>query len=198
MWYTRLWPNHAPGLITSVCVDGRFLTTEEAILQGKADVGVLYDVSKAIPETIECIPFVDAPITAWVREENPLAKRDTVFFEDLASFVHPLSTNMQSRTATDAVIRLFSQRGITMRSRIRNLESRADFYLTMLDDEFVISFQADTDPQRINPGLKRIVFAEPVIYHVHLAVLRDGGNPLVDQFIRICCDAAQKRNLLAD
>ena len=184
-----------PGLSTEVCVDDRFLTTEEALLCGKADVGIVYEGSVVDEDSIVTMPFAYSPICAWVHRENPLSEQASVSPESLRDLAHPKSTNRQSLTATDSVERMFATYGIDLKTHLRNIEDRSGFFLTLKPDEFVIDFAEDTDPIRLNPDLVPVPF-EPVLRRpLLLAFLRDNPNPLVGQFVKLCRALAEDRGL---
>lgn len=184
-----------PGLTTDICVDDRFLTTEEALHQDKADIGVVFDGSISDTEAIATVPFAYSPLCAWVRRDNPLATRASVTLEDLSEYAHPKSTNRQSLTAIDALGRLFDSAGIPLKMHLRNLEDRASFFLTLREDEFMIEFEEDDEPGRVNPDLVRLRFEEPLLRPVILAYRRGSSNPLVGQLVKLCRALAKSQNL---
>lgn len=175
-----------PGLATDICVDDRFLTTEEALLEGKADVGVVFEGSIADTDAIVTLPFACSPLCAWVHRDNPLAKLPSITLEQLSEYAHPRSTNRQSLTATDSVDRLFKTAGLGLKTHLRNLETRTSFFLTLREDEFIIEFSEDADPGRLNPDLVQLPFETPLLSPVLLAYRRECPNPLVGQFAKLC------------
>lgn len=184
-----------PGLSTEVCVDDRFLTIEEAILCGKADVGIVYEGSIENTDAIVTVPLAYSPVCVWLHRENPLAAQDSVTLGDLADFAFLTSTNRQSQTGTDATARLFSASNIALKTRLRNLEDRASFFLTLRPDEFVIEHAEDTDPLRLNPDLVQMPLSPPLRRPVFLAFLRESANPVVGQFVKLCRTLAKEQNL---
>lgn len=184
-----------PGLTTDICVDDRFLTTEEALHQDKADIGVVFDGSISDTGTIATAPFAYSPLCAWVRRDNPLATRVSVTLEDLSEYAHPKSTNRQSLTAIDSVNRLFDSAGLTLKTHLRNLEDRTSFFLTLREEEFMIEFEEDDEPGRVNPDLVRLHFEEPLLRPVILAYRRGNSNPLVGQLVKLCRTLAKSQNL---
>lgn len=184
-----------PGLITEICVDDRFLTTEEALLQGKADVGVVFEDTLEGTEAIVTVPLADSPLCAWVRRDNPLAKHPSVTLEELGEYAHPKSTNRQSLTAIDSVIKFFKNHDLDLKVHLRNLEDRLSFFLSLREDEFMIEFAEDDDPRRINPDLVQLSFAAPTLCPVSLAYRRGESNPLVGQFVKLCRTLAKKQGL---
>lgn len=183
------------GLETSMCVDDRFLTIEEALASGKADVGVVYECS--VPETddIALVPYAEAPIAAWVRRDSPLAEKEAVSLIDLADFAHPKSTNRQSLAGTNSVERLFDSVGISLKMRLRNLQDWASFFLTLKKDEFVMGFDSDDEPTRINPDLVKLRFSSPITRTILLAYKRDCSDPLVFEFVELCQRIAREKGL---
>lgn len=186
------------GLTTEVCVDDRFLTTEEALLTGKADVGVVFENSIENETAIATMPFAYAPLCAWLHRENPFARRESVSMEELGELFHPKSTNRQSQTATNSVAALFASFGIALKTRVRNLEDRPSFFLTLRPDEFILELADDTDPLRLNPDLVQVPLDPPLRRPVLLAYLRGSANPTVGQFTKLCRAAAEAEGLLQD
>lgn len=181
-----------PGLATEICVDDRFLTTEEALLQGKADLGIVFEGSIVDNPSIETTSFAFAPLVVWVHRGNPLASQSTVTVQDLAPCFHPKSTNRQSHTATDSVANFLEVRGVDPKFRCRNLEDRAAFFLTLKADEFLLEFAGDPDPLRINPDLVELPFDEPVNGVIFMAYKRDCANPLVRSFVALAQSLSTK------
>lgn len=181
-----------PELATAICVDDRFLTTEEALLQHKADIGVVYDGSIIGNEAIATVQYAQAPLSAWVCRANPLAQLESLSLEDLAPYAHPRSTNRQSQTATDSIAKLFQNHGIDVQMHFRNITTRADFFLALRPDEFVIEFEEDADPLRLNPDLVQLHFDPPLTRPVLLAYLKGNSDPAIRQFVDCCLTFAQE------
>lgn len=171
------------GLATNICVDDRFLTTEEALLQGAADVGIVFAGSLTDHDDIASEVFATAPLCVYVHAESPLAEKPSVTFRDLAEFAHPKTTNRQSLTATDSIERLFHDLGLPLRLRLRNFPDRSGFFLTLREDEFLIEFDGDDEALRVNPDLVKIPFAEEVRRPILVAYRRDTDDPMVAEFV---------------
>ena len=178
--------NHA-GLSTDICVDDRLLTTEEALLNGKADIGVVFAGSIVDERAIAVEPFAEASVCVYVRNTSPLALKGAVALQDLCDFFHPKTTNRQSLTATDSIRDLFASVGISLKLRLRNFPD------TLKDDEFLVEFADDDEVLRVNPDLARIEFAGGLRRPVFLAHRRDCDNPLVGEFIESCQQLARER-----
>lgn len=185
-----------PGLVTDICVDDRFLTTEEALVEGKADIGVVFDRSISDTEAIATVPLAYSPLCAWVRRDNPLAKLPSVTLEELSDYAHPKSTNRQSLTAINSVISFFKAHGLDLKVHLRNLEDRLSFFIGLRDDEFMIEFAEDGDPRHVNPDLVMLPFDTPTLCPVSLAYRRGEPNPLVGQFVKRCRILAKNQGLL--
>lgn len=184
--------NHA-GLSTDICVDDRLLTTEEALLNGKADIGVVFAGSIVDKGAIAVEPFAEASVCVYVRNTSPLASKGAVVLQDLCDFFHPKTTNRQSLTATDSIRDLFASVGISLKLRLRNFPDRAGFFPTLKHDEFLVEFADDDEVLRVNPDLVRIEFAGGLRRPVFLAHRRDCDNPLVGEFIESCQQLARER-----
>ncbi len=185
------------GLSTSVCADDRFLTTEEALLAGKADVGIMYQGVIRNADAIATEVFAYAPICAYVHRCNPLASREAIELADLSDYLHPKSINRQSLDGTDSVEALFRSAGVRLKLRLRNIQSLAEFFLSLKEDEFFIEFDEGEDDEgtRINPDLVRLGFCEPIWCPVYVAYPRETTNPLVREFAACCHREAEKRGI---
>lgn len=185
-----------PGLATEIRVDDRFHTTEEALMDERADIGIVFAGSIADNDAIVTMPFAFSPLCAWVRSDSLLAGRESITLEDLQPYFHPKSTNRQSLTAIDSIASLFADNGLDLKVRLRNIEDRASFYLTLKEDEFLIEFLDDDEGFRLNPDLVKLTFSDPLPRPILLAFLRNSPNPLVGQFVKTCRALAEEKGLL--
>lgn len=184
-----------PGLTTAICVDDRYLTTQEALLAGKADVGIVYEWSlEACPEITQ-VHIGSLPVCAWVLKSSPLASRASLSLSELAEYAHPCSTNRQSLAATDSTRGRFAASGLNLKTHLKNAEDRAAFYLTLRPDEFFIDFEEDLGPLCLNPDLIQVPFEPPVISTLYLAYRSDDESPELLQYIDVCKQLAEQRGL---
>lgn len=187
---------NVPGLTTNICVDDRYLTTQEALLNNKADVGVLYEWSlQECPEIVQTL-IGHQSVGAWVLKSNPLANRTSISPSDVAEFAHPYSTNRQSLAATDSVKGRFASFGINLKTHLKNNEDRASFYINLRPDEFFIDFEQDRSPLYLNPDLVQLPFDPPLISNIYLAYRNDDNRPELTQYLDLCQRLANQKGLL--
>lgn len=184
-----------PELDVRICVDDHALTTDEALLRGKADIGIVFADSIVANPAIEVVPLARSALCAWVHRDNPLSTCQTVSLQDLAAYAHPKSTNRQSHTAAVSIERLFRSNGLDLKFHLRDIEKRSDFYLTLKEDEFLIEFEEEADLCRFNPNLVQLSFEKPLMRPVFIAFLKNRVNPLVDQFITLSQALSEKQGL---
>ena len=175
-----------PGTTTKVCIDDKYLTTEEALANGAADIGVVFEGSLEDERNLTVEKFAEAPLCAWVTPDNPLAGKTSVTFANLGRFAIPCSTNQQSKTGTNSVEWFFRAHGIVPRTHFRNLEDRAAFYTSLRSDEVMVDFAEDRDPWRFNSDLVRLDFSEIQNAPIYLAYRTDDTSPLVRDFLAAC------------
>ena len=184
-----------PGLTTDVCVDDRFLTTQEAILSNKADVGIVYEGSFEELSDIERVPLGASPVCAWVLKSSPLADHASVTLGELAEYVHPSSTNRQSLTGIESTKKRFMSAGLNFKTRLKNVKERAGFYLTLRPDEFMIDFAQDLKPLQVNPDIVQLSLDPPLISNVYLAYRRDNKTPELMQYINFCLQLMKEKDI---
>lgn len=184
-----------PGLTTNICVDDRYLTTQEALLCGKADIGIVYEWTlEACPEITQT--FLGClPVCAWVLKTSPLASRESLTLSDLTEYAHPCSTNRQSLAATDSIKGRFASCGLTLKTHLKNAEDRSSFYLTLRPDEFFVDFEEDRGPYYVNPDLVQMPFKPPLPSKLYLACRSNDTSPELLQYIDLCQQLAQEKGL---
>lgn len=185
-----------PGLVTDICVDDRHLTTQEALLNNKADVGIVYERSFEESSEIAKIPLGCSPICTWVLKTSPLAKHTSLSLTDLVEYAHPCSTNRQSLAATDSIQGLFEAHGLHLKTHLKNIEDRSGFYITLRPDEFVIDFEGDLGPRYFNPDIVQISFNPPLFSTIYLAYRRNDTSPELAKYIKLCQHLAQQKGLI--
>lgn len=185
-----------PGLDTDICVDDRFSTTQEAILSGKADVGVVYERSLGTDPGIAHILLGKSPICVWVLKSSPLADYESLSFLDLAEYALPVSTNRQSLAGTDSVVGRFTEECINLKTHLKNIKDRAGYYLSLRPDEFMVDFAQDQKPLQVNPDLVQVPFNPPQYSALHLVYRRDGARPELPQYIEFCQQLVRQKGLL--
>lgn len=183
-----------PGLSLRVCDDDRFLTTEEAVLEGKADVGFMFRLGSDQEELFECELLASLPVCAWVHKDSSLPQKGSFALEDFEHYVVPYSTNRQSKAWTDSIQKAFQESGVEFGTRLRNMEDRASFYFSLRPDEVLLDFADDESPASYNRDLVKVVFSNPVLTPVNLVYRKNSENPLVREFVAICRDVVKGRS----
>lgn len=184
-----------PGLTTEVCVDDRHQTTQEALLNEKADIGIVYEHSFDESPAFSRILIGHSPVCVWVLKNSPLATRKSICPWDLANYAHPYSTNRQSLAGTDSIKGLFTAIGINLKMHLKNIEDRSGYYLTLRPDEFMIDFEQDLGPLYFNPDLVQIPFEPPLLSSIYLVYRRNDNSPELLKYIQLCQSIAQQRGL---
>lgn len=176
-----------PDFTLGVCGDDRYMETEEALIEGKADIGVLFRSFNDEGGRLDRVPIGEFPICAWVRKDNPAANLESATFADLASCVVPVSTNSQSRAATDSMLDAFRQNGVEVKTRLRDMENRFALYFSLGPDEVLFDFADDDEPARINKNLVKVAMVgDASLPPVYLAFSRGNSNPLIAEYLEVC------------
>lgn len=176
-----------PDFTLGVCGDDRYMETEEALIEGKADIGVLFRSFNDEGGRLDRVPIGEFPICAWVRKDNPAANLESATFTDLASCVVPVSTNSQSRAATDSMLDAFRQNGVEVKTRLRDMENRFALYFSLGPDEVLFDFADDDEPARINKNLVKVAMVgDASLSPVYLAFSRGNSNPLIAEYLEVC------------
>ncbi len=176
-----------PDFTLGVCGDDRYMETEEALIEGKADIGVLFRSFNDEGGRLDRVPIGEFPICVWVRKDNPAANLESATFADLASCVVPVSTNSQSRAATDSMLDAFRQNGVEVKTRLRDMENRFALYFSLGPDEVLFDFADDDEPARINKNLVKVAMVgDASLSPVYLAFSRGNSNPLIAEYLEVC------------
>ncbi len=181
-------------------VDSRQMTIEQAVLGGKADIGVVYcspdeqpivrldaplsDVAEDLSELVFDFMF-DEPFAVWMHGDNPLAARE-ISFSDLSSCSVLLSANRALRTWADGMRYACERYGCSPTFRMKDANSVRDFLIGLRRDEAVfVSTSCDDYVRHVNPKLCRACMTndEPVTYPVYLVYRRSYDNPMVELFV---------------
>lgn len=185
---SRLRRQH-PGVTTTVCLSDKYLTTEEALISGVADVGVVFEGSLETEQNLRVEELARAPICVWVNRENPLAECSRVSIKDVGRFAIPCSTNRQACTGTNAIEWILRENGIPPKTHFRNLEDRAAFYTSLKANEVLLDFAEDSDPLRFNGDLVRLELSPSYYAPIYIACRADDCRPLVEDFLEACHEA---------
>lgn len=179
----------------------RQMTIEQTILNGVADVGVVY----CAPDE-QLIPPSDAPslempvgwadeltfdfvfnepFSVWMHEDNALVERD-ISFAELSSCTVLLSANRRFRTWADGMRSACERYKCRPTFKTRDVNSVNDFLISLRGNEAVfVSTSCREVVRRVNPRLceARVVDRERLTYPVYLVYRVHHANPLVDEFV---------------
>lgn len=168
-------------------------SVSDAVVSGKAEVGILLGEPAEVPEGCACEWLVDSPVVAWLHEDSPVLKRDRIAFEDLAACYLVRSTTQSSHTWSDGMASIYRARGIEPKFHLRDLENKESFYLTLRPDEVLLASDEGNDVCQYNPRLVRVEFSEPALFFSTHVLYRVPTSSPVKQLVEMCrCVAAER------
>lgn len=171
----------------------RLFTIFDAVSLGKADVGFLLDKPSNLPDDLACEWLVNSPAIAWLHEDNPLLRLESLKFEDLADCYILSSTNQSSRTWLDGMIAIFRKAGVEPKIHLKDLDNRESFFINLAPDEVLLESTTAESICQINPRLVRVDFNDPALeYSVYLLYRKSPEKPLVGKFVETCHQVAKE------
>jgi DNA-binding transcriptional LysR family regulator len=206
--------------------DSRKLTIEQSVLEGRADVGVVYfspfddqpgmngSYAKAGVRDSEgsCCSDNDCeggndleydfmlhePFLVMMHESNPLAQR-RISFSDLSSCTVLLSANRKFQTWVDGMRRACDVFGCHPKFKMKDVDSVNDFLVSLQGNETV--FISTSLRHSIVHGFSHlreadIENASRLTYPVYLVHAKNSSNPMVKPFIDLFRQAARKHDAM--
>lgn len=133
----------------------------EAVVSGKADVGIVYEAPKSLPENISCDWLIDYPFIAWIHKNNPALKTGLMHIEDLADCKLICSTNRLFREYFEGSVDIFRQAGLEPKYHMKDIEDVSDFLIDLGVDEVAFGSDLGTTVCDFNPLIIGIKFEDP-------------------------------------
>lgn len=180
-----------PGFSVQFCTS-RTHTVFEAVVSGKADVGVLFDMPANVPDGWVCSELMRYPCMVWASRDNPAVRREPARLENFAGCRLVDSSNRMFSSWYDAEVAVVRDAGLELKSRVRDVESLADFFVTMQPDEIKITSDVGiTCPY--NPNVVGVRFTDrPVLFSTYLLYSDDPQNETLGAFVEICGRVAER------
>lgn len=185
--------NTVEGFSPRIYYADRTYSVFDAVVSGKAEVGVVLERPSNIPEGYACEWLVDSPVMIWLHEDSPLLNLSTITFDDLSNCYLVRSTTQSARTWFDGMVALFQEKGIEPKYHLKDLENRESFFLSLRPDEVLLASDEGETICPYNPRLvgvrlneSRISFSTHVLFRTQQTV-----SP-VTQFVEKCHAVAQE------
>lgn len=182
-----------PGPAPRFCYTDREHSALDAVVSGKADVGVLLSPPDVVPDGFACERLADSPAVVWLHEDNPLAHAPSLSLEDLSGCFLVRSTTQSSDTWFEGVVDVFRRHGLKPKYRVRDLENKESFFLTLRPDEVLLASDEGETTCRCNPRLVcRRIEGTKLAFSTHLLHKERPDHPLVGRFVETCRRVAEE------
>lgn len=181
-----------PGFSPRFQYNDRQSTVFDAVVNGKADIGVLLNEPVDVPEGFACEWLVESPAVAWLHKSNPLLKSSSLRFDDLWDCYLLRSTNQSSRTWSDGSIDIYRKHGLEPRFRLKDLENKESFFLNLDPDEVLLASDEGLETHPCNPCLVAVRFEDcSLSYSVYLFYKKQPNGSALSKFVETCHRVAQ-------
>lgn len=177
---------HAPSFSPRFRYTDRDSSVFDAVLSGKAEMGILLGKPAEVPEGYACEWLVDSPVVAWLHEDSPVLQRGIIRFEDLADCYLVRSTTQSSHTWSDGMASIYSDHGVEPKFHLRDLENKESFYLTLRPDEVLLASDEGSALCKYNPSLVKVEFADPPLFFSTHMLYGVPSAPLVRKLVEMC------------
>lgn len=168
----------------------RSYTIEEAVVSGKADVGVLFSVPERVPDSLVCTHLLDYPCMVWASRDNPAVQMRPARLSNFENCVLVRSNNKVFSEWYNAEAAVLDACGVPFGQRVRDVESLADYFVTMRSDEIKITSDMDVACP-YSPNVVGVHFSdEPVTFSTYLFYRPDSRRPVVESFVGSCLKVA--------
>ncbi len=170
----------------------RTRTVFDAVMSGKADVGVLFDMPEDLPGGYVCTKLMEYPCMVWACRDNPAVRVQPARLENFADCRLVDSSNRMFSSWYDAEIAVMRGAGLEFKRRVRDVENLADFFVTMQPDEIKITSDVGiTCPY--NPNVVGVRFTDnPVLFSTYLIYRDDSENRTLAAFVETCVRVAER------
>lgn len=181
----------SPGF-TAQYHSSRAHTIYEAVVSGEADVGVLFALPEELPDDMECTLLMEFPYMVWAHKDNPATRAPIA---SLADFANCKLVNTYHKTFSafyDAEMAVMKNYGLHPETRMKDMESMADFFVTMQPDEFKITSEASIRCP-YNPNVVGIHLSEGAgTFSTYLLYRKCAPGSTLDEFIQVCKAVGQR------
>ena len=183
---------HQPGFSPRFCYTDRMYSAIDAVVDGKADVGVLLAEPSNLPEGIACEWLANSPAMLWLHEDNPLLAAPSLSLEDVATCYVLRSTTQSALVWYEGMVDVFRSRGLEPKVRLRDLENKESFYLALRPDEVLVATDEGESVCPYNPHLVGIRFDDlNLCFSVHL-VYPEKPSSAARRFVAACRQVAEE------
>lgn len=188
----KLHPDFSPRF----CYTDRIYSAVDAVLENKADIGIVLSEPTDIPEGFASEWLANSPVMVWLHEDNPLVKSESLCFEDIADCYLMRSTTQSADIWYEGMVDVCRRNGFEPKHRLRDLENKESFFLALRPDEVLIATDEGETECRYNSHLVGVRFDDPGLYFsVHLLYRDRGASPAVGRFVKTCrCVADELRD----
>ena len=170
------------------------LGIEESVIEGKADVGLVFTKPTDLPDGFECDHLLDSPLMVYVHTSNPLAERTSIAVEDLRDcyLICPSSPYLQ--TTFEGAVETMRARGIEPKYRVREVDEFDRIPSTIQPDEILFKTARSVEQTPPATFLKALPFVDPVPqYHVYAIYRVDPHNHAAKDFVSVCKGLIKQR-----
>lgn len=162
------------------------------VVQGWADIGVLYSVPPALPEGYVCDWVIDLPAIAIVHRKNPLASVGLIEVADLNDKYLIRSTGPFAEECFLFQADIVRRCGFTPRYRVKPYHDMVELFLSIRPDEYTFWMEDHTGYEDINQDSRVVRFKDPVpTIPVYLFYDNDASQDVLT-FVRICHELAEE------
>lgn len=170
------------------------LSIAESVLQGKADVGLVFTKPDGLPEGFGSAHLLDLPLMVYVHNENPLAARETITVEDLADSYLVCPANPYLQSTFEGAVETMREHGIEPKYRVREVDEFDRIPSTIRPDELLFKTAVNVLPAPPATFLSAKRFTDPVPhYHIYAIYREDGRSSAPADFVSICRRVIRER-----
>lgn len=159
----------------------------ESVIEGKADVGIVFTKPAELPAGFSSAHLLDLPLMVYVHNENPLIERETLSVEDLRDCHLVCPSNPYLQTTFEGAVETMREHGIEPRYRVREVDEFDRIPSTIQADEILFKTARSVLPTPPATFLTAKRFVDPVPhYHVYAIYRTDDHDHAPADFVSIC------------
>ena len=173
--------------------ESRAVSTLDALVSGRADVGFVYDDIPDVPEGIVCEFLFEEPFHMWVHRNNPLARTQPLYFSDLKDLFLVCSANRRCEEWNAGVREVYRRNGIEPRYRVKDLNDLSDFLHTLQEDETVMGSPIFVSLAALSPSIVSPPLSDdpPLCYPTYLLYRLCAPDSPEDHLVQAVRDSVQ-------
>lgn len=167
-------------------------TMFESVCAGEADVGVIFDMPTQVPEGVTCERLLEFPCMIWAHRDNPATQLAHPEVADFADCRLVASLSRRFEAFFEAEVATLKRMGLSLSHRVKDIESMADFFVTLQPDEIKIT-SAMGIACPYNPHVVGVRIDDPRFsFGTYLVYRNDAAKPSLNRFVHMCRVVAEK------